>query len=215
MQQMDCLFMAAGAFDSDKENKLHVSTQRPQRAVQNWEDWTDRGFGICAALPTHPPDEPQCAAVPQSAALRSRAYAPVLQSYCFAADTARQNQLLWLWLETCQTLPCPTQPSPPITMCAVGAINAAQDPEAVPFFARTRRSPLTLAAAPCARLRERGSTLCLWNTDHPAGPRIRKQDQWELERHGQYVPPRLPPPQASIAYAADGISYPAILDTTS
>ncbi len=91
--------MAAGAFDSDKENQLHVSTQRPQRAVQNWEDLADRGFGICAALPTHPPDEPQFAAVPQSAALRSRAYAPVLQSYCFAADAARQNQLLWLWLE--------------------------------------------------------------------------------------------------------------------
>jgi hypothetical protein len=55
---MDCLFMAAGAFDSDKENKLQVSslsTQRQQKAVQNWEDWTDWGSGICAALPTHPP----------------------------------------------------------------------------------------------------------------------------------------------------------------
>ena len=100
-------------------------------------------------------------------------------------------------------------------MCAVGAINAAQDPAAVPFFARTRQSPLTLAAAPCVRLRERVSILCLCNTDHPAGSRIRKQDPWELEGHGQYVPPRLPPPQASISYAADGISYAAILDTTS
>ena len=62
-------------------------------------------------------------------------------------------------------------------MCAVGAINAAQDPAAVPFFARTRQSPLTLAAAPCARLRERGSTLCLCNTDHPAGPKSRPEDQ--------------------------------------
>ena len=70
---------------------------------------------------------------------------------------------------------------------------------AVPIFAHTRQSPPTLAAAPCARLRERGSTLCLCNTDHPAGPRIRKQDPWELEGHGQYVPPRLPPPQASIS----------------
>ena len=99
--------------------------------------------------------------------------------------------------------------------CYQVSINAAQDPEAVPFFARTRQSPLTLAAAPCARLRERVSILCLCNTDHPAGPRIRKQDPWELEGHGQYVPPRLPPPQASISYAADGISYAAILDTTS
>jgi hypothetical protein len=106
---------------------------------------------------------------------------------------------------TCQTLPCPTQPSPSITMCAVRAINAAQDPQAVPFFARTRRSPLTFAAAQCARLRERGSTLCLCNANHPAGPRIRKQDPWELEGHGQYVPQRLPPPQASISYATYGI----------
>ncbi len=37
-------------------------------------------------------------------------------------------------------------------MCAVGAINAVQAPEAVPIFARTRQSPLTLAAA--------GSPLC-------------------------------------------------------
>jgi hypothetical protein len=75
------------------------------------------------------------------------------------------------------------------------------------FFAHTRQSPLTLAAAPCARLRERGSTLCLCHhTDHQAGPRIRKQDRWELGGHGQYVPPRLPPPQASISYAADGYS---------
>ncbi len=66
----------------------------------------------------------------------------------------------------------------PAGQCAVGAINAAQDPAAVPFFACTRQPPLTLAAVPCARLREleRGSTLCLCNTDHPAGPRIRKQD---------------------------------------
>ena len=81
---------------------------------------------------------------------------------------------------------------------------------AVPIFAHARQSPPTLAAAPCARLRERGSTLCLCNTDHPAGPRIRKQDPWELEGHGQYVPPRLPPPQASISYATDGISYATI-----
>jgi hypothetical protein len=38
-------------------------------------------------------------------------------------------------------------------------------------------------------LRERGFTLCLCNTNHQAGPRIRKQDPWELEGHGQYVPP--------------------------
>jgi hypothetical protein len=62
---------------------------------------------------------------------------------------------------------------------------------------------------------KRGSTLCLCNTNHPAGPRIRKQDQWELEGHGQYVPPRLPPPQASISYATYGISYATILHTTS
>jgi hypothetical protein len=68
---------------------------------------------------------------------------------------------------------------------------------AVPIFARTRQSPLTLAAVQCARLRERGSTRCWCNIDYPAGPRIRKQDPWELEGHGQYVPPRLPPPQAS------------------
>ena len=86
---------------------------------------------------------------------------------------------------------------------------------AVPIFAHTRQSPPTLATAPCARLRERGSTLCLCNTDHPAGPRIRKQDPWELEGHGQYVPPRLPPPQASISYATYGISYATILHTTS
>jgi hypothetical protein len=62
------------------------------------------------------------------------------------------------------------------TMCAVRAINTAQDPEAVPIFVRTRLSPLTLAAAQCARLRERGSTLCLCNTNNLALPRIRKQD---------------------------------------
>ena len=28
-----------------------------------------------------------------------------------------------------------------------------------------------------------------------AGPRIRKQDPWKLEGHGQYVPQRLPQPQ--------------------
>ncbi len=88
-------------------------------------------------------------------------------------------------------------------------------PGAVPIFAHTRRSPLTLAAAQYARLRERGSSLCLCNTNHPAGPRIRKQDPWELEGHGQYVPPRLPPPQASISCATDGISYATILHTTS
>ena len=104
------------------------------------------------------------------------------------------------------------------SMCAVCAINAAQDPYAVPMFARTRLSPLTThthigRSAVC--LRERGSTLCLCNTDHLAGPRIRKQDPWELEGHGQYVPPRLPPPQASISYATDGISYATILHTTS
>jgi hypothetical protein len=50
---------------------------------------------------------------------------------------------------------------------------------------------------------------------HPAGQRIRKQDQWELEGHGQYVPPRLPPPQASISYATYGILYATILHTMS
>ena len=127
------------------------------------------------------------------------------------------SQLAQLELEntTCQTLPCPTQPSPSITLCAVGAINAVQAPGAVPIFARTRRSPLTLAAAQYARLRERGSTLCLCNTNHPAGPRMRKQDPWELEGPGLYVPQRLPPPQASISYATYGISYATILHTTS
>jgi hypothetical protein len=38
------------------------------------------------------------------------------------------SQFAQLVLEntTCQTLPCPTQPSPSITLCAVRAINAAQ-----------------------------------------------------------------------------------------
>ncbi len=142
-------------------------------------------------------------------------------SVCIAllclSQSVSLSQLAQLELEntTCQTLPCPTQPSPSIPLCAVGAINAVQSPEAVPILARTRRSPLTLAAAQYARLRERGSTLCLRNTNHPAGPRIRKQDPWELERHGQYVPPRLPPPQASISYATYGISYATILPMTS
>jgi hypothetical protein len=94
------------------------------------------------------------------------------------------------------------QPSPSITMCAVGAINAAQDPEAVPFFARTRQSPLTvtLAAAPCARLRERVSILCLCNTDHPAGPRIRKQDPWEL-RHRRWQESRCDVPTCTRRFA--------------
>ena len=32
--------MAAGSFDLDEENTLHVLVQRPQRAVQNWQDWS-------------------------------------------------------------------------------------------------------------------------------------------------------------------------------
>jgi hypothetical protein len=35
--------MAAGSFDLDKEkleNTLYVLVQRPQRAVQNWQDWS-------------------------------------------------------------------------------------------------------------------------------------------------------------------------------
>jgi hypothetical protein len=109
------------------------------------------------------------------------------------------SQLAQLELEntTCQTLPCPTQPSPSITLCAEGAINAVQAPRAVPIFVRTRRSPLTLATAQYARARERGSTLCLCNTNHPAGPRIRTQDQWELEGPGGAWPVRPATPAAA------------------
>jgi hypothetical protein len=58
------------------------------------------------------------------------------------------SQLAQLELEntTCQTLSCPTQPSPSITLCAV-RVNAVQAAGAVPIFTRTRWSPLTLAAA--------------------------------------------------------------------
>ncbi len=52
------------------------------------QDWSDRSAGICPALPTRQPGEPQSAAVPQRDALRSRVCAPVLQSYSIAADTA-------------------------------------------------------------------------------------------------------------------------------
>jgi hypothetical protein len=49
---MDISFMAAGAFDSDKENTLHVLAQLQQRAVQIWQDWSDWISGLCAAPPT-------------------------------------------------------------------------------------------------------------------------------------------------------------------
>jgi hypothetical protein len=155
----------------------------------------------------------RCTARPCIVTLCMKLIAIATLSVCIAllclSQSESLSQFAQLELEntTCQTLPCPTQPSPSITLCAVGAINTVQAPGAVFkfIFARTRRSPLTLAAAQYARLRERGSTLCLCNTNHPAGPRIRKQDPWELEGHGQYVQPRLPPPQASISYATYGI----------
>ncbi len=119
------------------------------------------------------------------------------------------SQLAQLELEstTCQNLPCPTQQSPSITLCAVGAINAV--------LSRLPEQFLFLLVQGGRHSRERGSTLCLCNTNHPAGQRIRKQDLWELEGHGQYVLPRLPQPQASISYATYGISYATILHTTS
>ncbi len=92
-----------------------------------------------------------------------------------------------------------------VSLCVQWVLSRLQEQFLFSSFARTRRSPLTLAAAQYARLRKRGSTLCLCNTNHPAGQRIRKQDPWELEGHGQYVPPLLPQPQASISYATDGI----------
>ncbi len=158
---------------------------------------------------------------PLSTALLVQPIAITTESVCIALLCLSQSESLSQLAQLEEhNLPVPEEHNLPVpamsnsavtfqTMCAVPvhAINAAQDPEAVPIFVRTRRSPLTLAAAQCARLTERGSTLCLCNTNHPAGPRIRKQDPWELEGHGQYFPPRLPPPQASISYATYGISY--------
>ncbi len=86
--RMDIFFMAAAAFDSDKDNNMQWfctvrrSGHREPRPVQNWQDWSDRSSGLCATLPTRPPGDPQPAAVPQSAALRSSACAPVLHWIC-------------------------------------------------------------------------------------------------------------------------------------
>jgi hypothetical protein len=87
---------------------------------------------------------------------------------------------------TTGTVPVQYRPSGRAVCRGCRVLSTRQDPEAVPFFARTRQPPLTLAAVPCARLRERGSTLCLCNTDHPAGPRIRKQDSGPVGARGAW-----------------------------
>ncbi len=164
---------------------------------------------------------------PLSTALLVQPIAIATLSVCIALLCLSQSESLTgpsvnlhnLKNTTCQILPCPTQPSPS-KLCVQCVLSTRPRIPTQFLFLLVHgghRSPHThiLAAAQCARLRERGSTLCLCNTNHPAGPRIRKQDPWELEGHGQYVPPRLPPPQASISYATYGILYATILCTTS
>ena len=78
--------------------------------------------------------------------------------------------------------------------------RAGQGSKVHPTFPRTRLLPFTFLAADCVRERQRVSRPSLWRTDHLAGPRIKRQEQWVGLDHGQCDPPPLrplPPRQAS------------------
>ena len=123
---------------------------------------------------------------------------------------------------TCKILPCPTQPSPS-KLCVPCVLSTRPRIPMQFLFLLVQgghHSPHTHIgrSAVCQTEGKRFYTVPVQY--RPSGRaeesvRIRKQDPWELEGHGQYVPPRLPPPQASISYATDGISYATILHTTS
>ncbi len=118
-----------------------------------------------------------CHALSQcSTALSSSESIP--QSTCTGISIAR--------VRGSQTLSCPCSalPSLSITLCAVGATTVAQAPEARPFSPRIGLSPLILGAATYASTRGRASGLSQRSTDHQAGPRIKRLEQWGRQGPG-------------------------------
>jgi hypothetical protein len=102
---------------------------------------------------------------------------------------------------TCQTLPslpCLSR-SHSITLCALGAMIAAQAPGQIPFLLVQggHHSHWLQCSMPERGKGRQESGLWRCSTDHPGGPRIMRQDLWALQEHGQCDPPRTPP-QVSI-----------------